>query len=426
MLADVAFKETHSPSPYLRCGLIQEITKQGHATAEDFQTLPVLVQGFYDSHMHPAWVARFKTQLNCHEKSAREIVRAILANPSDEIIFGFGWEESALQCSLEEFARQLVAIPRRVVLHRVCRHMAFVSDKGFLKDAELAGIPEAPLTAHQLAETWREIQSAGIDATADLLVTAADYTLLREKLPDALLFADIREFDFFQTRRSQQLPYLKYFLDGSIGARTAWLTTPYADGAAAGSALWSDAALANSMDRSLTAGFLLAFHAIGDAALDQLLRVSAPRLQKMRAVCDAHRDGPKLHRIEHAQVCRDDQIELLKAQGIWCLGLQPCHRLADAEFAEIRLGSERLLRWGYRLQSFLTADLKISIGSDAPIAPFDPEFTFRTVRADPRDTERITPGELYRLYCVEGRQNAGVSAKILQAESKAWLSTLHL
>jgi hypothetical protein len=51
---------------------------------------------------------------------------------------------------------------------------------------------------------------------------------------------------------------------------------------------------------------------------------------------------------------------------------------------------------------------------------------FQAILNDPRPEERLTLSQIYELYCVSGRQNAGVRAKNLLIGTKAWLSTLSL
>lgn len=384
----------------------------------DFKKLPVLCQGFYDSHMHPSWMAKLPSQINCRGLSLKEIIAEIHSFPED-IVYGYAWDEKSLQASVEEMQKSLDEIKKHIVLFRICGHVAYVSKEGFLKEKELEKIPRPPLNERGFKKVLEELQSAGIDEWADLLVRKEDFGILHRH--GGLLFGNVKDFPYFST--SPQKPrYIKYFLDGSLGARTAWLSKPYTDHPSFGIQTWSDEELFKSMQTSLTEKFLLAFHAIGDAALDQLLRVSKKLLPQLQARCS---DG-FFHRIEHLQVCRDDQIEEIKKQGVWSLGLQPSHRIADAGFVEERLGMKRLLSNGYRLKSFLDAGLRVSFGSDTPIVSFLPEKTFEAVESDPRPEERISLAETYKIFCVSGRQNAGISAKKLLKNSKLWISTSSL
>src|SRR5687768_6426012 len=74
---------------------LKELQKLRPAAPKDFETLPVICQGFYDSHMHPTWMAKLGSQLMCQQKSAAQILRDVEKFPSHRV-YGFGWSEDAL------------------------------------------------------------------------------------------------------------------------------------------------------------------------------------------------------------------------------------------------------------------------------------------------------------------------------------------
>lgn len=397
---------------------LSEIVRLQIASEQDFATLPVICEGFYDSHLHTSWMARLKSQIDCKNKSAEEILIEIEKNPS-AVVYGFGWQEQHLMCSLEEFKSKLDRVRKDVFLYRICGHMAYTTSLGFIKELELKKIPAPKLNINVFEALLLELKAAGLDKWSNLQTSAADYALLENH--DGLFFADIKEQEAFDVFRKKPR-YMKIFLDGSLGARTAWLTQPYSDHESIGLQLWPDQQLIESLKKSLDAGYLLAFHAIGDAALDQLLKISSYLENDFKK----NLNDSFFHRIEHLQVCRDDQIEKLKKQNMWSLGLQPSHRTADIAFSAERLGNSRLEKNAYRLKSFLDAGLKISLGSDAPIVSYDPIKTFEAIENDPRVQEKIPHSEIYKIFCVEGRQNAGIAANKLLKNFPVHISNLTL
>src|ERR1051325_6586870 len=64
---------------------------------------------------------------------------------------------------------------------------------------------------------------------------------------------------------------LKLFADGTLGSRTAALLEPYEDGGGRGMALLSPRELADAVGEAAAAGFSVAIHAIGDAAVRHAL-----------------------------------------------------------------------------------------------------------------------------------------------------------
>lgn len=405
---------SNSPTPNL-----SHIDRLQLATEEDFELYPVLCEGFYDSHLHPTWMARLRNQINCQNKSAEEILLEIEKNPNS-LVYGHGWQEEHLGCTLEHFKELLDRQQKKeIFLYRICGHMAYSRSHGFIKELELKKIPAPTLNIQSFDTVLQELKTKGLDSWSNLQTSAADYTHLENT--EGLIFADVRELDTFNTFKKKPT-YMKFFLDGSLGARTAWLSQPYSDKEVSGMQLWSDQDLFATVQKSLDSGFLLAFHAIGDAALDQLLKIS----DRLKESFKNNLRDSFFHRIEHLQVCRDDQISKIKQQGFWSLGLQPSHRYADLGFSAQRLGALRLEKQAYRLKSFLDADLKISLGSDAPIVSYDPEKTFHAISTDSRNFEKISPARTYKLFCVEGRQNAGIPAKKLLKNSHIHLSKLSL
>ena len=158
-------------------------------------------------------------------------------------------------------------------------------------------------------------------------------------------------------RSRLQLAGLKVWLDGSLGARTAMLRSPYSDGSGSGGAEASDETLTKALARCDAAGLQLAVHAVGDAAVERLLDV----------LKSANRPaGAQPVRLEHAQVVAPDQLPRL--QGMLC-SIQPLHRVDDAAFAAKRLGAERA-GWAYRAGS-LQATCPLLLGSDLPIGRAD-------------------------------------------------------
>src|SRR3546814_9791738 len=65
---------------------------------------------------------------------------------------------------------------------------------------------------------------------------------------------------------------VKFYLDGALGSRGAWLKAPYADAPGeSGLPLMTGAQLRNQMSRAAMDGFQIAVHAIGDKANAELL-----------------------------------------------------------------------------------------------------------------------------------------------------------
>ncbi len=162
---------------------------------------------------------------------------------------------------------------------------------------------------------------------------------------------------------------LKIFTDGTLNSRTAHMLTPYRHplpGRPFGTALMSGEEIERSVRLADGAGYPIAAHAIGDAAV--------------RSVLDAiERAGPTTfgQRVEHAEFVDDADIPRFAALGV-VASLQPCHLLTDVEAIERLMAhrGERAFPLRDLVESAEHAGFEpqelVWLGSDAPIVPPDP------------------------------------------------------
>lgn len=149
----------------------------------------------------------------------------------------------------------------------------------------------------------------------------------------------------------------KFYMDGSLGSRTALLSRPYADdpGAGQGVACWEAPAVESLFERVWRAGFPIACHTIGDAAADFVVETA-------RRVSAGGTAG-HLH-LEHVEVLRDETIQKMKPLHVRC-HLQPCHFLSDRRWLRERLGP--LYASAFPWEALRRARIPLSFGHDSPI-----------------------------------------------------------
>lgn len=177
---------------------------------------------------------------------------------------------------------------------------------------------------------------------------------------------------------------LKLWLDGGMMARTAALTAPYltpgadggssggdgvrlgADGVSSGGAdggsgqlAFGDDELAELILDAHRAGWQLAIHAIGDAAVDQAIAV-------VTAAQAAHPRPGARHRVEHCGLVRPEQLPRLAAAGLTAV-VQPTFLHAFGDDYSTIMGPERS-GWMYRGRGFLDHGITVAGSSDRPVA----------------------------------------------------------
>lgn len=152
---------------------------------------------------------------------------------------------------------------------------------------------------------------------------------------------------------------LKVFLDGSLGGHTAALLSPYSDKAdEKGILLYSDDELYNLLYDAASRSIQVQIHMIGDAAIEQGIRVVKRLLSNI--------EKPALpFRFNHLIVCHPEQIEELKTLPI-VADIQPTQSYTDRVMAPSRLGSDRL-PYLYNFRTLYETGLLLTGSSDCPM-----------------------------------------------------------
>ncbi len=217
---------------------------------------------------------------------------------------------------------------------------------------------------------------------------------------------------------------IKYFTDGALGSRTAWMLEPYADSDDCGIRRLDAVAFAEDVERAARAGLAATVHAIGDAAVRMTL-------DAIEAAGTARLAIP--HRIEHMQCVHRDDLGRAGASGI-VASMQPSHLLTDIRLAEERWGTERS-RGAFAFRSLADAGTVLAFGSDAPVEAADPREGFYGAIARRDRTgypaaswnreERLSGLEVLRAYTegparAAGEPNRGRLAPGYRADFGAW------
>lgn len=159
---------------------------------------------------------------------------------------------------------------------------------------------------------------------------------------------------------------IKLFSDGVIDTGTAWLHR--VDACGAGShAFWPNWDRFREVVHAYhDAGMLIATHAVGDLAVNRVLDVYQGLTERAEL---------PFHSIEHLEVLSDEDIEALKGSGVTA-SMQPLHmqwREPDnSDNWATRL--EERAKTGYRVRDVLNTGTRVTLGSDWPVAQYDPRI----------------------------------------------------
>lgn len=161
--------------------------------------------------------------------------------------------------------------------------------------------------------------------------------------------------------------HVKFFSDGSQGARTAWMLEEYEDIPSCGMPLTPMDEIAEAVRRAHSAGLAVAVHAIGDRANRELVTVFEGVLGAEKNTAHAAPIVP--HRIEHVQNIRPEDTLRLGRLGV-VASMQPSHAPDDYPMIERSIG--RRGRWAYPFRDLLAAGVPLAFGSDCPVADPNP------------------------------------------------------
>ena len=380
---------------------------------------------FNDPHLHLATLGFSLGELNLRGCSAGRLLemtaQAVAGARPGQWITGRGFDEAALGAPLTLSQLDAAAPANPVLLRRVCGHQFMVNSAALalagidastpdpqggviereagratgslLEEAgQLAvrAMPRPSLTDFKAAvgRAATLLVSQGITSVMDAAVGRAGYDELaaltgvaaREELP-LRTWVCLYGGDGGQLERafSEGLRFgtaigrlrfgaAKLFADGSVGSGTAAFIQPYLDGGH-GLLNFSDAEMREKLRRFHELGYQLAIHAIGDAAIEQVLSA----MEQLPAAEVAARR----HRIEHCGFATRGQLARMHRCGIMLVPQPILVSSFGDRFADL-LGQERVDS-AYPMRLWDEMGFAISASSDAPIANSDPLASVRSM-----------------------------------------------
>jgi predicted amidohydrolase YtcJ len=363
---------------------------------------------FVDAHVHTTATGLSLTDLDLSGAAslaeALELVERAARAGRGRPVIGGGWDDSGWPERRPPTAAELdrAGYGGLVYLARVDAHSAAVSSALLAAVPDLAGQPgyrpdgwlsraahdaarAAALTALGSARTaelqrtaLRHAASLGIACVHEMagpaISSEADLAGLlarpdRDELPEVIGYWG----ELFGIDTAQRLGAAgaagDLFCDGSLGSRTAALHEPYLDEPGTrGMLRFATADLARHIVMCTRAGLQAGFHAIGDAAVDQVIEAS-----ELAATELGRSDGLRslTHRIEHAEFVHDP--DRLARTGLHA-SVQP---VFDAAWGgphgmyAARLGPERATRLN-PFAALAAAGVPLALGSDAPVTELGP------------------------------------------------------
>lgn len=385
-----------------------------------------VVPGFIEGHIHLQSYGESLLTLHIRDLSKKEILDAVKnavksLEPGKWLVGGSGWNNEVWEDPSYPTKEELdLAAPENpVMLPRMDGHMIWVNSRAFTvcgitdrtpnpaggeffrtADGHLQGCaanaaasmikshipaPDKAQRIQELLAAQKQLFAYGVTSVNDMSTSWDNVCDLKElyetgkyqirfhgalrgalgKDADPALhgyFLKCPELDLYD--RHYTVRAVKFLGDGSVGAQSACLFEDYTDRPGhRGTKMYTDEEFYGVVKEAAAHHMQVITHAIGDATIDQVLRVYE------RVLNEIPTPDHRFH-IEHFQTVTGDSRERAKKLGVWA-SMQPTHAPNSASMALRRLGPDRASR-AYAAGLVLKELGKISGGSDAPVAPPDP------------------------------------------------------
>ncbi len=371
----------------------------------------VLIPGLIDAHLHLSWLAIGLDWIDLRgAKSISEVVEAVRLRASrvekGKWIIGRGWDHELFHEKrlLTRWDLDEASPSNPVFLIRVCGHVGVVNSialksigiekyleeyKGLI-DIGKDGSPTGVLYEDALDIVYRNLPKPSLNELAERLQRVLSFLASYGLTTVHSMNASLEEFDALRIlEEKKQLPIrvrlflsreayekidkallakyknnpmlsvkgVKVFMDGSFGARTAALKEPYSDDELSRGRLLMNAEEIASLALELRRnGLILAVHAIGDRALEEVVKaLSTTNIDNIR--------------IEHASLTPPHIINSLALHKPLAVVVQPHFTISDW-WIEQRLGDRA--RFVYMFKSLMSKGIVLAGSSDAPVEPVNP------------------------------------------------------
>jgi hypothetical protein len=401
-----------------------------------------LLPGFVDAHAHIWKIGHLLTTLLDVRAadSLADLARRVRAQaarlPAGAWLYGRGFNEARFPEGRGPTRHDLDAAvaDRPVVLMRTCAHIIACNSRalaiaGITRDTppppggeiayDASGEPTGVLSeramglvlqrmppptteeyAAMITAALRHQLSRGITSTNDAGVGPELLDTYRRldaegRLPSRVNVMALRMVDGVGVVRLPPRPHasdrlridtVKFFADGGLSGATAALSVPYRHADTRGVLRMDEQEFLALAREAHDAGWRMATHAIGDVAIEQVLRVY-----------EALGRGPMRHRIEHFGLPTDEQLARVARHGVIAVPQTIFIQELGRNFRQYLPDS--LLPRAYPVRAMLDAGVTVALSSDAPVVEDDSPLAGLQAALTRRDAEgfHIAPGQAITL-----------------------------
>ena len=399
-----------------------------------------VLPGFIDAHTHITWTGLNKVYLDLRETKSIDEVLELVKNEiknkeKGEWIIGRAWDQSKWREQRYITAKDIdpISPDNPVLLRHVSGHSVTVNTLGFnrlqlpkdqlgvdldesgnitgiLRDVELSDKEEIRPTFDMFVKGIK----LGIEEALSLGITSIHDNITFEVLPAYLKLVsenqlDIRVYGIIYEDMIDEairiglnrdfgdnwfrIGACKLMTDGAISTRTAYLFEEYDDKTGEkGFALYDEAMLKEAVTKIHNNNLQIAAHAIGDKAVANLIYAIKHNI-------DSEESIKSLHRIEHAEMLRKEDVVNSKTHGliysmqpnfVWRWGMVDVNGMYEQRIGRERTMINNPFKW------IIDEDLLIIFGSDG--MPLGPIYGIKGAIFHPNPALRLSLEEAIRCY----------------------------
>jgi len=362
-----------------------------------------LYPSFIDSHAHLMGIGIEQSRYSLTETDSEEALRTAILTQDTSFIILRGWDENKLGFFPDRRFIDSVIPGTKCLLIRKCGHTATCNSKliellqqkgiqevddsdfkrGILKERTLEQTMSLVHYTKEDISTYlkkgaHSLKKYGItcmhtdDYHSNNIVDLIDVIKNQEELrifekinPKTPI--ELKKFideGVFKNNNNDfaSIRSVKVFLDGSFGAKSAYLHQPYEQTDIKGILYMKPEEFSEYVRICEENELQLLVHVIGDAALDVALEGFQQSITSY---------NPLRHRIIHLQMATEKQLEKIKEMNLY-LSIQPIFYTSDFQMATKLLGKKRMEEIAYPFKKALDMGIDLSLSTDAPVEDFNP------------------------------------------------------
>ena len=372
--------------------------------------------GFHDSHMHLVGLGMMQSIFDAsNHQSINDLIETAKSFEMNPLV-GRGFHESLIADNrmLNKNDLDKISLEKPVIMYRVCGHMVVANSKaievaqnqngkityspdsydieqGLFKEEamqyvlSIIPIPDESTIKSYILKAQDTLLSHGVTSVGsdDFHVTKAPYETvlnvlksmsetseLKLNVYEQVNLPNLNDFKDFLSKGYALKDYglykhgpLKLLADGSLGARSAYMKTPYADDTSTqGISIFDKDKLIKHFEKASEYDMDFAIHGIGDGTIEAIMDAKEHILSIF--------DKPRRDSIIHAQLADFDQIKRMKHLNLGAQ-TQPIFIASDVPIIEKRLGKARAQET-YLFNTMIEKGIPTTISTDAPIESTNP------------------------------------------------------